>query len=100
MQVDAQKMNMLSSYVPTVMTLPVTLLICFVALFWFLSWTFFSGICVFAIAIFSNVMLSHCMATYQKAYMKKQDGRMNAVTECLNNIKMLKLYDWTELFLK
>lgn len=24
---------------------------------------------------------------------------MNAVTECLNNIKMLKLYDWTELFL-
>lgn len=25
---------------------------------------------------------------------------MNAVTECLNNIKMLKLYDWTDLFLE
>ena len=24
---------------------------------------------------------------------------MNAVTECLNNIKMLKLYDWSEMFL-
>jgi virulence-associated protein VapD len=40
------------------------------------------------------------MSKFQKLYMRRQDARMNAVTECLNNIKMLKLYDWVDLFLE
>lgn len=70
-QVDAQKMNMLSYCIPTVLTLPVTLVVCFVALFYYLSWTFFCGIAVFCIAVYSNMKLSRLMATYQKQYMKK-----------------------------
>jgi ATP-binding cassette, subfamily C (CFTR/MRP), member 1 len=30
--------------------------------------------------------------------MKKTDARVSATTESLNNIKMLKLYSWTEAF--
>lgn len=32
--------------------------------------------------------------------MKKTDARMQATTESLNNIKMLKLYAWTDVFKK
>jgi hypothetical protein len=32
--------------------------------------------------------------------MKKKDDRMNLTTEVINNIKMIKLYSWTESFLK
>lgn len=32
--------------------------------------------------------------------MKKTDARVSATTESLNNIKMLKLYSWTEAFEK
>jgi ABC-type bacteriocin/lantibiotic exporter with double-glycine peptidase domain len=36
----------------------------------------------------------------QKDYMKKTDARVSATTESFNNIKMLKLYSWTEPFEK
>ena len=32
--------------------------------------------------------------------MKRKDERMNATTEVFNNIKMIKLYGWTETFEK
>lgn len=40
------------------------------------------------------------MAKLQKIIMKKKDERMKATTEALNNIKMLKLYSWIDIFLK
>ncbi len=42
------------------------------------------------------------MAKFQgknwEAYMKEKDKRVNLTTECLNNIKMIKLYEWTGVF--
>ena len=39
------------------------------------------------------------MAKFQgknwEAYMKEKDKRVNLTTECLNNIKMIKLYEWS-----
>ena len=32
--------------------------------------------------------------------MKYSDARIKAITESLNNIKMLKLYSWTDIFAK
>ena len=37
-------------------------------------------------------------SSYYEGYMAKQDGRVSLTTECLNNIKMLKLYSWTHFF--
>jgi hypothetical protein len=31
--------------------------------------------------------------------MKEFDKRVSATTECLNNIKMIKLYSWVDIFL-
>ena len=30
--------------------------------------------------------------------MKEKDKRVNLTTECLNNIKMIKLYEWSSVF--
>ena len=38
------------------------------------------------------------MAKYQKKLMKATDARVSATTECLNNIKMIKLYSWEQTF--
>ena len=91
-------MQMLSQNLPSILTLPIILIVCFACLFYYLSWTFSIGTGVFFIAVYVNMSISRYMARLGKKYMKKQDGRMSAITETLNNIKMLKLYSWVEIF--
>ena len=43
-------------------------------------------------------MIAAKQARLQKESMKCSDARVKAITESLNNIKMLKLYSWTEIF--
>lgn len=81
-----------------VATLPFTLISCSVILFFMLGLTFICGIAILLIAIYINMEISRASARYQKEYMKKQDARISMTTECLNNIKMLKLYSWTDIF--
>lgn len=98
MQVDAQKLQYLSSQLPAVATLPVTLTICFGLLFYYLGLTFFAGIGIFLLSMVVNVALSRILARFQKQYMARQDVRVSRTTELLNNIKMIKLYSWVQIF--
>lgn len=97
-QVDANKLAMLSQTLPYVMKLPILCSICFVVLFVYLGLSFFSGVAVFLVTFFVNMYLGNTTAKLQKEFMKKQDARVNITTESLNNIKMLKLYSWTSVF--
>lgn len=98
-QTDAQKLYFLSSQIPMVATLPFLLVSCITILFYELGLSFFSGILVFAFALISNTEMSRRRAKLQKEYMKKQDARISLTTECLNNIKMLKLYSWIDIYI-
>ncbi|CDW72862.1 canalicular multispecific organic anion transporter 1 [Stylonychia lemnae] len=62
--------------------------------------SFFAGIAVMVAAFCVNLFVTKFSTRYQTAYMKLQDQRVNLTTECLNNIKMLKLYSWQEAFEK
>jgi ABC-type bacteriocin/lantibiotic exporter with double-glycine peptidase domain len=86
---------MLSQTLPYVMKLPILLLICFIVLFIYLGKSFWAGVGVFVITFAVNISLGRIQARLQKVYMKKQDARVNTISESLNNIKMLKLYSWT-----
>mmetsp|Transcript_17853 Transcript_17853/g.30300 ORF Transcript_17853/g.30300 Transcript_17853/m.30300 type:complete len:578 (+) Transcript_17853:575-2308(+) len=97
-QVDSEKMQYLASQLPAVATLPFTLSLGFTLLFTALGASFFAGIFVFFVSLLVNIFLSRKLAVYQKAYMKKQDARVNSTTECLNNIKIIKLYSWVDIF--
>ena len=97
-QTDAQKLQFLSSQIPLVSTFPFLLTFCLVVLFYELGISFVAGISIFIIAFVVNILISKYKAKLQKSYMKKQDTRISMTSECLNNIKMLKLYSWTDIF--
>ena len=78
--------------------MPITLVICFTFLFYYLGLTFFSGIVVFIFSVFCNICLSKILAKYQKQYMSKKEIRIGQTSECLDNIKSLKLYSYVGIF--
>jgi len=45
-----------------------------------------------------NICLSRILARFQKQYMARQDRRVSSTTELINNIKMIKLYAWVDIF--
>eukprot|EP00347_Sterkiella_histriomuscorum_P019725 403340529 len=99
-QVDAQKLNIISENLATVLKLPIILVTCIILLFYFIGVAFFAGVAVLIVAFVMNLLVSRYAAKIQTSYMKYQDQRVNLTTECLNNIKMLKLYSWQEPFEK
>ena len=97
-QVDSQKLVFMMGYLSQVTTLPFLLLFCTILLFYYLHWSFFSGIAVFAVTFVVNYFTSRRASRLQKAFMKESDSRVKTTNESLNNIKMLKLYSWTSIF--
>lgn len=87
---------MISENLASVAKLPLVISVCFIILFYYLGVSFFAGIGIFIIAFVVNVFLGKTSAKMQKVYMKKQDARVNITTESINNMKMLKLYGWTD----
>ena len=80
------------SYLAVISGMPIILASCMAMLFYLLGPSFLSGIGVFVISFFVNVVIAKVEASYQSLYMKKQDTRVNLTTESLNNIKNLKIY--------
>lgn len=77
---------------------PFIVVVCFGFLFYYLSWAFFAGFGVFVGAFIVNTVIGIYLNKNQKIVMEKKDERMVETNESLNNIKMLKLYSWQELF--
>lgn len=95
-QTDANKLFYFLSALAIVANFPLVLLVSIGLLFYFLGWIFVAGLFVFAISFYVNQKLAKVSARYQKPYMEKQDKRVGLTTEALNNIKMVKLYSWTD----
>ena len=85
-------------YLSAVMVLPFMLVFCTIILFYYLHWSFMSAMVLFAFTFVLNFYMGRRMARTQKEYMKRSDSRVKTTNESLNNIKMLKLYSWTEIF--
>lgn len=69
-------------------------------LFKMLGWTFFGGAIVLSVGLYTNYRISLASAKLQDVYMTRQDARISLTTECLNNIKIIKIYGWTDIFIK
>ena len=80
--------------------LPIIIIVSIVFLFYFLGVSFLAGIGILLLAFVFNLFISRFSAKMQTKYMEHQDKRVNLTTECLNNIKMLKLYSWQQAFEK
>ena len=51
-----------------------------------------------AISIYVNYKLTLIRSKIEKLYKKKKDERINLTTECFTNIKIIKIYGWTDIF--
>lgn len=98
MQVDAQQFVWMFVQAGDVAQVPFVVVVCFGFLYYYLSWAFFAGFGVFLIAFVVNTVIGIFINKTQKEIMEKKDARMSETNESLNNIKMLKLYSWQELF--
>lgn len=95
-QVDAAKIQYIPENLIYVSRYPVVIVGCFIMLFDYIGISFLAGVAVFVVAFFVNTYLTKISANLQGKYMAAKDERLNIQTESLNNIKMLKLYSWTD----
>jgi ABC-type bacteriocin/lantibiotic exporter with double-glycine peptidase domain len=99
-QVDAERVFWLCYASGFVSRIPFLFIIAFGAFFYYFKWTFMSGVAVLILAIASQAMLAMWLGKVQTTMMAAKDDRMIVTTEALNNPKMLKLYSWTDNFIK
>lgn len=98
MQTDSDKLRSYVTAIGWMMNVPVLLAFCFSILFYYLGVTFLAGIGVFAVSFVVNALVAKVSADYYEKYMKYQDERVSVTSECMNNIKTIKLYSWTRVF--
>lgn len=91
-QVDVMSLYHLCISLPLLVSLPLLLIFAFSFLSYYLGIAFLAAIAVFITAFLSNAMVGKKLSNVNKMKMKKKDARMNAVTESLTNIKILKFY--------
>jgi ABC-type transport system involved in cytochrome bd biosynthesis fused ATPase/permease subunit len=70
-QVDAQKLQLISENLAYMAKYPIVFLICFTLLFFYIGPSFFAGLFVFLIAFVINTFISKMSARLQKEYMKR-----------------------------
>jgi ABC-type multidrug transport system fused ATPase/permease subunit len=99
-QVDAKKLIFLAESLPSVARLPLILIVSVVLLFIYFKYSFFSGLGAIVLFIIINYFLAKVTSRFQTVVMKKLDIRMNIMTECLDNIQLIKLNAWEEHFTK
>jgi hypothetical protein len=73
--------------------------VCLYLIFQALGTSFFACFAVFIIGGVATSWIADRIMLYRKVHLGKQDKRLNITAECLNNIKMLKLYSWIDVFL-
>ena len=97
-QVDAKKLIFLAESLPSVARLPLTLVVSSVLLFAYLKVSFLSGLFTISLFVLINYFLAKLTMRYQTLVMKNLDIRMNIMTECLDNIQLIKLNAWENQF--
>lgn len=99
-QVDSQKLLFLFETLPTVSKLPFQIVFCIVYLYLFVGWTFLIALGIISVFVVGNYFLAIAISKYQKVRMKAVGKRTNAVSEVIDNIKLIKFYSWIDNFME
>lgn len=97
-EIDADKIDNLSSAFPDVARLPIILIYALIMIAFYFKWTIYGAILLVIVGGFANYFVSKLFAKTQDNFMSKIDKRMNCFTEILNNIKVIKLNSYTSIF--
>ena len=99
-QFDAGKFNWMLIRSPSLLLHPIQIIAYSYLVFEFFGKAFIPGIFIILLYSFFGYKTSRYFHKYQVNMMKKKDKRMRATTEIIDNIKILKLYNWENEFLK
>ena len=97
-QIDSMRLMFLVMMAPNACVAPMMIAAYIYLLFDFFGLTFLSGLIVLLAFMVSNYFIAKEFRKRQKAMMGKKDICMKTTTEALENIKILKLYNWENEF--
>ncbi|KAF9555324.1 multidrug resistance-associated ABC transporter [Agrocybe pediades] len=78
------------------LTIPVHIVFCMIFLYQILGWSSMVGIAVMIVLLPFPGYISKVLQAAQKQRMKKTDARVQAVTETVNILRMVKLFGWEQ----
>lgn len=99
-QVDARKFIFLAEQISNVARLPLILVFSVVILFYYLEFSFFSGLGVVFCIMVLNFIIAKFSVRFQKNLMDRLDERMNLTSECIDNIQLIKFNSLAGIFRK
>ncbi|XP_067934005.1 multidrug resistance-associated protein 1-like [Watersipora subatra] len=98
MSVDAQRFMDIMTYINTLWSAPLQILIALGLLWDLLGPSVLAGLAVLILMIPLNIVITNAIKKLQVGQMKEKDKRVKLMSEILNGIKVLKLYAWEESF--
>ncbi|XP_072959898.1 ABC transporter C family member 8-like [Typha angustifolia] len=96
--VDAYKLGDFPYWFHLAWTQPLQLIFSVAILFWIVGLGALPGLVPLIICGFLNVPFAKVLQGYQFKFMVAQDERLRATSEVLNNMKIIKLQSWEEMF--
>lgn len=100
MAVDTQRLQDLTQYGQQLWSAPFQIVLCMVSLYQLVGWSMFAGVGAMLLSVPINGFVAKFMKTLQKKQMKNKDARTKLMTEILGNMKSIKLYAWSQAFMK
>ena len=100
MAVDTQRLQDLAQYGQMLWSAPFQILLCMASLYQLVGFSMFAGVGAMVLMIPVNGIIAKFMKKLQKRQMKNKDSRTRLMTEILNNMKSIKLYAWSQAFMK
>lgn len=100
MAVDTQRLQDLTQYGQMLWSAPFQIVLCMASLYQLVGLSMFAGVGAMVLMIPVNGAIAKIMKTLQKQQMKNKDSRTRLMTEILNNMKSIKLYAWSQAFMK
>ena len=98
LQSDSHKLSRLMGCCPNILNIPFLIFMYNYLLFKYMGISFIFGFIVMIIFLYVNYIYRKKFSLYLKLHMKKSDLRMRVTTETFNNIKVIKLYGWDDVF--
>lgn len=96
--IDSAKLGKTIKQISGIVIYPVQIITYSYLIFLFLGGSFIFGLLVIVGMIYLNNLLFKKLPTLQQAYMKKKDERIKISSETLNELKLLKMYAWENIF--
>ena len=100
MAVDTQRLQDLTQYGQHLWSAPIQIVLCMASLYQLVGVSMLAGIGVMILTIPLNGFIAKTMKTLQQRQMKNKDSRTRLMTEILNNMKSIKLFAWSQAFMK